>query len=591
MLFCSPLASESCQEIARRRGPDAVLPVVGLALPQPLRQRERALERGADGVGHDRRLRDAAEPGAHGEDRRRPAVEHVHLGGADVELVERHDPGQHAEQARPVRRPDGDLLAVGDVLDADAHGDGAVLRGLRRRRGDLRPGRVQHRLGLPRTAGPHGALHAGDQRRDEVRLPRRPGRRAGGRAVGLGERVQQLQQRRVAAEGLADPRDGGRVVDVAPGGGVGQQQVVADHRREGGHVHRREAHAGRHLGADRLADDAVVARASPLPMSCSSAPTSSRSGRSTSRVSSAAAAAASTRWRSTVKRCQGWRCGSDRTRSHSGSSRAQQTLLVQLLDHRHRAAAAGQQPQERPPDLRRPRLGHRRAVHGQHLQRVGREQQVGPGGGGRAAQHQPGVGGRPGVAGEHDLVALADDALGERLAVHPAVAAARTADQRRLHPPPRLVGDEGQPPSGQADLAQQGVLVGQPQGGRDGSLLLADQHVGGAAGAAAELVADVEQEGVGLLGLAGGLVGQLGRGDRAQHLALAQPAVGLLEVGLEQEGQLPDPAGRGPGAGRAAGAAAGRPTGASCRGWRCAAGRPGRRPRRPAGRRGDPARP
>ena len=59
----------------------------------------------------------------------------------------------------------------------------------------------------------------------------------------------------------------------------------------------------------------------PLPMSCSSAATSSRSGRSTSWVSSAAAAAASTRCRSTVNRCQGWRCGRDRTRSHSGSSR------------------------------------------------------------------------------------------------------------------------------------------------------------------------------------------------------------------------------------------------------------------------------
>ena len=35
----------------------------------------------------------------------------------------------------------------------------------------------------------------------------------------------------------------------------------------------------------------------------------------------AAAAAASTRCRSTVNRCQGWRCGSERTRSHSGISR------------------------------------------------------------------------------------------------------------------------------------------------------------------------------------------------------------------------------------------------------------------------------
>ena len=51
---------------------------------------------------------------------------------------------------------------------------------------------------------------------------------------------------------------------------------------------------------------------------------------------------------------------------------------------------------------------------------------------------------------------------------------------------------------------------------------------------------------------------------RAQHLALAQPAVGLLEVALEQEGQLAELAGRGRGAGRAAAAAAGT---AACRHW------------------------
>ncbi len=59
----------------------------------------------------------------------------------------------------------------------------------------------------------------------------------------------------------------------------------------------------------------------PLPMSCSRAAISSRSGRSTRRVRPAARTAVSTRWRSTVQRCTALRCGRQRTRSQSGSRR------------------------------------------------------------------------------------------------------------------------------------------------------------------------------------------------------------------------------------------------------------------------------
>ena len=158
-----------------------------------------------------------------------------------------------------------------------------------------------------------------------------------------------------------------------------------------------------------------------------------------------------------------------------------------------------------------------------------------------ARSSRPGSAAGLGVPGEHDLVALPDHALGERLAAHPAVAAARTADERRLHPPPGLVGDEGEPPAGQADLAQQRVLVGHARGpSATGRCSWRTSTSLRAAGAPAQLVADVEQEGVGRLDLRGRLVAELGGGDGAQHLPLAQPAVGLLEVGLEQEGQLAD---------------------------------------------------
>ena len=71
-------------------------------------------------------------------------------------------------------------------------------------------------------------------------------------------------------------------------------------------------------------------------MSCSNAPSSSRSGRATRRVSADASAAASIRCRSTVKRCTALCCGLHRTAAHSGISRDQQPGLVQRLEHRDR---------------------------------------------------------------------------------------------------------------------------------------------------------------------------------------------------------------------------------------------------------------
>ena len=337
---------------------------------------------------------------------------------------------------------------------------------------------MQHRLGLRHRGATQLRLHPGDQRRDQVGLPGRPRRGcwsrhrrpARGRAGAGGRRGRRRwSPRRGRWSRGRRCRAGSRSRAAAGGGAPGSPSVATS----GAEKPIRAPIVGR----DRLARPRCGRPGQPLPMSCSSAATSSRSGRSTSWVSSAAAAAASTRCRSTVYRCHGWRCGSDRTRSHSGSSRDEQALLVQLLEDRHGGAAAGEQPQERPAHLRRPRLGHRRAVHREHLERVRREQQVRAGRGGGRAEQQAGVGGGPGVAGEHDLVALADHALGQRLAPHPPVAAAGAPDERGLHPPPGLVGDEGQPPAGQADLAQQRVLVGQPERDRHRPLLLADQHV------------------------------------------------------------------------------------------------------------------
>ena len=122
-----------------------------------------------------------------------------------------------------------------------------------------------------------------DQVGDERAPPGAPGGRAGGQRVGLGERVQQFQGAR-RADGLGDRADGRRVVQVAPGGGVDEQQVVAYERGE------RRPRPARSKPIRAATSRAMISPATewspgqPLPMSCSSAAISSRSGRPTRRV-------------------------------------------------------------------------------------------------------------------------------------------------------------------------------------------------------------------------------------------------------------------------------------------------------------------
>ena len=63
-------------------------------------------------------------------------------------------------------------------------------------------------------------------------------------------------------------------------------------------------------------------RRGTLPMSCSSAASSSRSARPTQRTSPPAMTTVSMRCRSTVWRCTALRCGRERTAAHSGSQRS-----------------------------------------------------------------------------------------------------------------------------------------------------------------------------------------------------------------------------------------------------------------------------
>ena len=164
----------------------------------------------------------------------------------------------------------------------------------------------------------------------------------------------------------------------------------------------------------------------------------------------------------------------------------------------------------------------------------------GLGGSGRGAQHEHGVAVGPRLEGEHDLLVLHDDAVGERLAVGPGLepAEAGALALEAGHAVPGHVGRVRDGSTRRADRAQQlvGAAVAEPLG--DGGLLLHEQPVGRAAGREVERVAHVEQPSVrGDQRLVGDVGDPRGR-HGPQHGRVAQAAVGLLEVGLEQVREL-----------------------------------------------------
>ena len=94
---------------------------------------------------------------------------------------------------------------------------------------------------------------------NQTRLPRTPRTRAGGPAVGLGERGEEVKGEAVAA-GAGNVGDGGGVVEVATGRRIGQQEVVTDQVDQDVDIGGRKSHPCGH-GSDHLdADGGVVAR-------------------------------------------------------------------------------------------------------------------------------------------------------------------------------------------------------------------------------------------------------------------------------------------------------------------------------------------
>jgi hypothetical protein len=149
--------------------------------------------------------------------------------------------------------------------------------------------------------------------------------------------------------------------------------------------------------------------------------------------------------------------------------------------------------------------------------------------------------------GQHHLAVLFHHALGERGAfrrgpaateqgAQPGPCGAGAQDASDLAPGD--VSGVGDDTGGLVHLAQQYVGVEQAEPGGDLVLFLQVEAVGGAPGGEVEGVADVEEGTAGgVESLAGG-VGQPGGGDGAQRGGVAEAAVGLLEVGFEEEAQL-----------------------------------------------------
>ena len=278
----------------------------------------------------------------------------------------------------------------------------------------------------------------------------------------------------------------------------------------------------------------------PLPMSCSSAPTSSRSGRDTSRTSGAARTAASSRCRSTLKRWTALRCGRCRTRSHSGQQPGQQPGLVERLPDRDQLRPGAEQVDEELAGVLRPGLGQRRGVGHQAVHRAGRQREPGAGGAGRHPQHEQRVGARVRLRREHGLAVVLGQPGAEqpqhRLAAADEPGALRPGRLQR--PPPGHVGGVRHGRRGPADGAQQVVGVAEPQQPRHGVLLLLHEHVGRAAGDDLQRVAHVGEGAYGVVGRPVRPVGDPRGGHRPQAHQVAQPAAALLEVGLEVVAQV-----------------------------------------------------
>ena len=425
-------------------------------------------------------------------------------------------------------------------------------------------------------------------------LPLAPRGRPGGQRVGPGEGRQQLEHLG-GAQRVGHRGDGGRVVEVAPGRVLDEQQVVAHEQPDGGDVVVVEAHPLRGGDTERHAR-----------------PRCGRPGRALADV---------VQQRGDEQQVGPVHLADQRGRLHRGLDQVPvdaepvHGVALRAVPHqvplRQQAGARarpGRGPPTPAPATARRRAGRRTgaarspatAGAAAGLSATSRSTELGESGSpARAAagghpQHEQRVGARVGLGGEHGLAVV----LGQPRAEQPQHRLAAADEPGPLRPG----GLQGAAPGHVGGVGDRRRRRCRPRAAarrrRPGrasaatwSCSCSSRRLPGTAGRQVQRVAHVGEPAYGVVDVAVRTVGDPRRGDRAQRHDVAQPAAALLEVGLEVVAQVAGAARRARPTTRAAPAAgAGRPPASRRARW-CAAGRPARGRRRPAGRRAGRAAP
>ncbi len=165
--------------------------------------------------------------------------------------MRRQQPGGVAEQPQPVPAGDDQLQPGRGRLHDDP---GPAVQRDRAGQAEIDQGVVSARLRLAgqQFLGPLG------QGVDQLRPPRRPGRRTGRPRVGLGQRPQQPQHLEPAVDRLDQGIHRRRVGMITAGGQLGQGQVLPDQQFHQRRVGLGEPHRGHGLPGDRRADRRMI---------------------------------------------------------------------------------------------------------------------------------------------------------------------------------------------------------------------------------------------------------------------------------------------------------------------------------------------
>lgn len=388
------------------------------------------------------------------------------------------------------------------------------------------------------------------QRRTSSRISdafQSPHPRAGGLRIRLGQGVEQVEQHRIPVEGADDRGHGLRIVEVAAGRGVRQEQMVPHHRGEQRQIRRPQAHPPPDLQGQFGTDHAVVAAAS-LPDVVQQRAEDEQVRTGDPRRQFARVHGGLDEVPVDGPRVDGVAGRQVAHRTPFGEQPPPQSGAVQRLDDVDRATSRAEQHQEVVEGFPGPGFAQLRCVIGESGERGRRDGQSGLRSGRRDPRDQARIATRMRVACEGDLSPVLDDPFVERTPHRSAAQTRQTLARQRIGRGAQTdvdgiadrAGRFGEHPrkiETVADPQRRGDLVG----------VLRAQLVAGAAGDAVQLGAYIEQSPVGGREPAARdvgseswhAVGELRNGQGIEQLHVPQPAATALEVGFGPVGDLP----------------------------------------------------